>query len=304
MGLTTLAMLLLQATRTAGSRLFDAPDQDLLEAAAAVIGRRLAALPPLRGAEETRPGHAQTETLAVHAVTSTILAGQNPVDAVPVTSARQEFLAESEAVATAEYGLDSSSSAAEAGVAAEDMEKAAEGGSASSSWEAASFTVSGAGSGLESQIETVTRLETVPEEEDDEELEGVRVQQFAVDSSMFERVQTGSASMMTMANGVLELDGGAARAPAGQLGEAWGWAEAAGLQVDEMFTVARQAEGLFHYAPQEPDELAVRPGQRISLLGLAQPGWYLADAGESRTDSGAAGGRRVGLVPSNFIRLR
>ena len=141
----------------------------------------------------------------------------------------------------------------------------------------------------------------MPEEEEDEELEGVG-------SSKFEKEQAGSGSMMTMAKGVQGersgLNGGAARAPAGQLGEAWGWAEAAGLQVDEMFTVARQAEGLFHYAPQEPDELAVRPGQRLYLLGLAQPGWYLADAGESRTDSSATGGRRVGLVPSNFIRLR
>jgi hypothetical protein len=300
-------MLMLQATRTAGSRLFNAHDQDLLAAAAAVIGRRLAALPPLRGAEETRPDNAPTQHLAMSP--ATLLGGQNPMEGMTVANAEEEFLDDSEAVASAENGLDSFSLAAKlvAGVAAEHIETGAEGWSASGTgnWGAAPFTVSGAGN---RQMETVTRLETVPEDEEAEELEGVVVQQCALDSN-FDMVQVGSSSVTAMANGVqgggMELVGKAALAPAAQLEEAWGWAEAAGLQVDEMFTVARQAEGLFHYAPQEPDELAVRPGQRLSLLGLAQPGWYLADAGENRTDAtAAAGGRRVGLVPSNFIRLR
>ena len=301
---------MLQATRTAGSRLFSALDQELLAAAAAVIGSRLAALPPLRGTEVARPGNTHTKHLAVQAVSSTqLLPGQNPLDAMKVTN-KEENLGFSEAVASAEYGLDYTSPC-QGAVDTEDKEEGPEVGSASGNWEAASFTVSGAGSGLDTHMETVMRLETVPEEEEDEEQGVVEVQQCAVDSSKLETVYSGSGSesVTTMANGVqgdrAELDGESAPAPAGKVGEALGLAEAAGLQVDEMFAVARPAEGLFHYAPQEPDELAVRPGQRLSLLGLAQPGWYLADPGESRTDASAsAAGRRVGLVPSNFIRLR
>jgi hypothetical protein len=301
---------MLQATRTAGSRLFSAFDQDLLTAAAAVIGSRLAALPPLRGAEEARPGQAR---LAVQALSPSIsLDGQTPVDAVTVAHAEEAVLGDQKAVAPAECGLDYALPA-QGGVPEDikDNKEEAEVGSASCNGdsEAGSFTVCGAGRGLDNQMETVTRLEPVPEEEEDEELGDFEVQQGAEESCKFEIVDAGSGSVTVIAiaeqgSGVKQ-DGETAPAPVGQVGDAWGWAEEAGLQVDEMFTVARQAEGLFHYAPQEPDELAVRPGQRLSLLGLAQPGWYLADAGESRTDASASGrGRRVGLVPSNFIRLR
>ncbi len=272
--------------------MFSAHDRDLLAAAADVFGGRLAALPPLLGADEARPGNIKTDHLSGQGVSCTKLpAGSNPSAATREAHLKEEI--SGERVAPAVHGPDDTPYTSCGGVAGDEDAPAT----------CSSFPAKVTGSGLEDRMGTSMRLETVPEEEEDEEKKGMEVSlQCLVDTSKFE------VALASMTVGLqrdrLELDGEAAPAPAGQLEGAYGWAEAAGLQVDEMFTVARQAEGLFHYDPQEPDELAVRPGQRISLLGLAQPGWYLADIGDSHTDASAAGGsRRFGLVPSNFIRL-
>eukprot|EP00277_Geminigera_cryophila_P007106 CAMPEP_0179414240 /NCGR_PEP_ID=MMETSP0799-20121207/5552_1 /TAXON_ID=46947 /ORGANISM="Geminigera cryophila, Strain CCMP2564" /LENGTH=791 /DNA_ID=CAMNT_0021186817 /DNA_START=407 /DNA_END=2782 /DNA_ORIENTATION=- len=64
-------------------------------------------------------------------------------------------------------------------------------------------------------------------------------------------------------------------------------------EMDEVFQVQRHARSLYDYDALEPDELSIRAGQKLSLLGIAQPGWFVA-----KNATGAAG-----LVPANYLQV-
>lgn len=58
----------------------------------------------------------------------------------------------------------------------------------------------------------------------------------------------------------------------------------------------QEAKALYPYATEEKDELHLKVGERVYLLGLSQPEWYVAvRASVSAPD--------VGLVPQNYVKL-
>ena len=58
----------------------------------------------------------------------------------------------------------------------------------------------------------------------------------------------------------------------------------------------QEAKALYPYATEEEDELHLKVGERVYLLGLSQPEWYVAvRASVSAPD--------IGLVPQNYVKL-
>ena len=67
-------------------------------------------------------------------------------------------------------------------------------------------------------------------------------------------------------------------------------------EMEEEYGQMKEAQVLYPYAPQEEDELLLTAGERVYLLGLSQPEWYVAvRASVSAPD--------VGLVPQNYVKL-
>jgi hypothetical protein len=67
-------------------------------------------------------------------------------------------------------------------------------------------------------------------------------------------------------------------------------------EMEEEYGQMKEAQVLYPYAPQEEDELLLNAGERVYLLGLSQPEWYVAvRASVSAPD--------IGLVPQNYVKL-
>lgn len=60
--------------------------------------------------------------------------------------------------------------------------------------------------------------------------------------------------------------------------------------MDYPWDVVRGATCLYDYDAGETDELSLKHGQRLVIIGLAQPEWYLGDTGT-----------RIGILPSNYV---
>ncbi len=56
----------------------------------------------------------------------------------------------------------------------------------------------------------------------------------------------------------------------------------------------QEAKVLYPYAAQEEDELQLQAGERVFLLGLSQPEWYVAVRA-------SASPPEIGLIPHNYI---
>ena len=67
-------------------------------------------------------------------------------------------------------------------------------------------------------------------------------------------------------------------------------------EMEEEYVHMKQAQVLYPYAPQDEDEMLLNAGERVYLLGLSQPEWYVAvRASVSAPD--------IGLVPQNYVKL-
>ena len=163
---------------------------------------------------------------------------------------------------------------------------------------------------------SASRLETVLEEDDEDEVYSACKNHTESNAAATEVAGAGLKEKKTGGNGLVQVACSGAESgedfPIVQEAvssadmdgaDSWGDPPENLPEVDELFPVERRAEVLFHYSPHEKDELDVRPGQPLRLLGLAQPGWYLADVGVAASSTSRSG-RRVGLVPSNFVRLQ
>ena len=58
----------------------------------------------------------------------------------------------------------------------------------------------------------------------------------------------------------------------------------------------QEATALYPYAAQEVDELQLQAGERVFLLGLSQPEWYVAVRSSVSPPD-------IGLVPQNYVAL-
>ena len=67
-------------------------------------------------------------------------------------------------------------------------------------------------------------------------------------------------------------------------------------EMEEQYPLMKAARALYPYAAQEEDELQLQAGERVFLLGMSQPEWYVAvRASVSRPE--------IGLVPENYVTL-
>jgi hypothetical protein len=67
-------------------------------------------------------------------------------------------------------------------------------------------------------------------------------------------------------------------------------------EMEEEYGQMKEAQVIYPYVPQEEDELLLNAGERVYLLGLSQPEWYVAvRASVSAPD--------IGLVPQNYVKL-
>jgi len=67
-------------------------------------------------------------------------------------------------------------------------------------------------------------------------------------------------------------------------------------EMEEVYTVAKRAEALFPYSPEEEDELHLKAGEALYVLGLSQPDWLVAvRAGKTPAE--------IGLVPENYVKV-
>lgn len=67
--------------------------------------------------------------------------------------------------------------------------------------------------------------------------------------------------------------------------------------VSEKCCDATQARALYNYDTQEEDELTLRAGERLFILGLSQPEWLVAARSGCASNAQAA----IGLVPANYV---
>ena len=60
---------------------------------------------------------------------------------------------------------------------------------------------------------------------------------------------------------------------------------------------ATQARALYNYETEEEDELTLRAGERLFILGLSQPEWLVA----ARSGCASNAQAEIGLVPANYV---
>jgi len=64
-------------------------------------------------------------------------------------------------------------------------------------------------------------------------------------------------------------------------------------------TALMQARALYNYETEEEDELTLRAGERLFILGLSQPEWLVA----ARSGGASNAQAEIGLVPANYVSL-
>ena len=62
----------------------------------------------------------------------------------------------------------------------------------------------------------------------------------------------------------------------------------------------QEAKALYPYATEEEDELHLKVGERVYLLGLSQPEWYVAVRASLAT-SLTLTPPKIGLIPYNYV---
>jgi hypothetical protein len=67
-------------------------------------------------------------------------------------------------------------------------------------------------------------------------------------------------------------------------------------EMEEQYPLMKAAQALYPYAAQEEDELQLQAGERVFLLGLSQPEWYVAVRSSVSPPE-------IGLVPQNYVAL-
>ena len=67
--------------------------------------------------------------------------------------------------------------------------------------------------------------------------------------------------------------------------------------VSENCCDATQARALYNYETEEEDELTLRAGERLFILGLSQPEWLVA----ARSGCASNAQAEIGLVPANYV---
>jgi len=73
-------------------------------------------------------------------------------------------------------------------------------------------------------------------------------------------------------------------------------------EMEEVYPNVREACALYAYQAQEDDELELREGEIVYVLGLSQPEWYVVvrAAADAAANSGKAD---IGLVPHNYVKM-
>jgi hypothetical protein len=64
--------------------------------------------------------------------------------------------------------------------------------------------------------------------------------------------------------------------------------------------IQQESKALYPYATEEEDELHLKVGERVYLLGLSQPEWYVAVRASLAT-SLTLSPPEIGLIPCNYV---